>query len=198
MAETLAAHVPCPETTWKRIEREIAGAPGVRRGRRSFFAVGGLAAAAILAFAVFIGGGMRPTQASFMELGASGIDEFCQQAHVSGCNEDAQRYLHAHGLLVEVLPLADMGDTGPHEPVALLGARTTEYRGEYVGELLYACCGYPVKVIIAREDSEAARLMETAFHEGGLLHSHSDGAYRTALVGAHPAHGLLETVRTAG
>ena len=66
------------------------------------------------------------------------------------------------------------------------------YAGETVAQLVYECCGKPVKVVIVPKHSEAAAAIRRAIDEGNVQEFRTIGDYLTVAVSNHYAHGLLD------
>jgi hypothetical protein len=88
---------------------------------------------------------------------------------------------------------ADMTIPGDHHtPRELLGMRPAMNGSDNVMEMMFNCCGRPLKVVIAKTGSDTAREIGDLVAEGKLQSSRRVGDYVAALVGRHDTHGLLD------
>jgi len=105
---------------------------------------------------------------------------------VSEINE----FLHSHGV---ALTLDRRPQPGNERHVAkLMGASEELYRDERVTEVLYECCGKPIKVIIAPKDGVAAEAVRKAIKRNAVRDYRTVGDYVAVTVSSHPSRGLLD------
>ena len=76
----------------------------------------------------------------------------------------------------------------------VIGVRTNEVNNEPVVEILFGCCGRPVKVMMAAQGSDVATLigLVSANGNGEVQATRTVGHYLVAVVSDHPTHGLLD------
>jgi len=208
LAEALTGEEQCPDLLWERTRRmmtdeaEPAGAGRMLTAWR----VAGLAAAAMLVagisflvqFAVPL---QQPAETPAMDghgaiLGpmADNVQDFSQTSATSDRHEAVQRFLHEHGIDLELASIEDMASGGRHV-VRLLGACMGNCpRGELI-EVLFECDGYPAKVVVGARGSAGASLIQKAVDRGEVQATRAIGDYVAAVVCDRPAEGLLQLLR---
>ena len=199
LADALAKDAACPDVAWDRLRDSIQAqsqrASNGVRGRWRGKAL--LAAAAVLVVGIagvfaMVGGErtdfLRMTERDVAELKeASAVDA----VSLAAVNE----YVHARGYGIDVVPIVN--SEVRHHRRELLGAREHSYRGEKVMELLFDCCGKPLKVVVAARNGSAARHIAEALARGEIQASRPVGDYVAAVVGRHKAVNLLDLVTEA-
>ena len=194
LGEVLGQGGACPEEVWQRTSQAVMSVGGKRvRRRLPAWQYGAVAMAAVVmltvAGVVYQAYFMGP---SFLDIKARSIHDFVAQAEIKASEAaTVNDYLHNHGIALSVRSLEDAPDLR-HHAQALLGATEQTYRGEPVAELLYECCGRPVKVVIAPKNSEAATAIRKAIDENKVQDFRSVGDYVAAIVGHHHAPGLID------
>lgn len=194
LGEILGHGGACPEEVWQRTSQAVLNLGGKRVHRRSpAWQYGVVAVAAVVmltvAGAIYRTYFMRP---SFLDIKARSIHDFVAQADIKASEVAAiNEYLHNHGIALSVRSLEDAPQLRHHEQ-ELLGATEQTYKGEPVAELLYECCGRPIKVVIAPKNSDAATAIRKAIDENKVQDFRSVGDYVAAIVGHHRAPGLID------
>ena len=92
------------------------------------------------------------------------------------------------------LSLASTAQAAGHHDLRLLGAREQRYENEPVLELLYECCGEPVRLIVAKVGGAAAKQLTAGVAMGQVQASRQVGEYVAAVVGRHRMDGLIRAV----
>lgn len=200
--ERLQEGSSCPLEVWERTKallikhseaKSTSTTVAFRPKRRSMmWGVGTLLAAAGLAFVIST---LAPFYAGLnatpIILEAATIDELVSQSKVKAEPQAIEAYMHANNINLDLVPEDSIAMAQFHSPLKLVGASRTE-DGEYV-ELFVGCCKEPVKIIIVHRNSASAKKL------GGACGLDCDvqatrivGDYLTAVVGKHPAHGLLD------
>lgn len=199
LVERLAQNASCPDELWKNtkalLQQQGEAVPVAARRKRWYWGAASLVAAASLAFilSLFATPGTS-TKTPQLIVSASTLEELRAQSEIESGRDAAQRYLDDKGVGLDIsydIALGIMGDH--HHPIEIVGARQNIISGVPVTELLFGCCGKPIKVVVARHDSDAAQeIALAAAHHGQIQATRTVGDYFTAVVGDHAAHGLLD------
>ncbi|MBI2440163.1 MAG: hypothetical protein HYV35_02210 [Lentisphaerae bacterium] len=192
LAGVLINNVECPQNLWKRIETDISRR---REGRFRPRILTGRAALAIAAAAAILVGGVilhlnrRPPRNIFTV--PASVAALAAEAEAPADLEQVRNFLAQHGFNIALHSVATMQEPRGHK-IVMLGARATRRAGDLTVELLYECCGEPVRVIIAREDSQTAHGIRLAQAHGAVQAARNIGGYRAAVVSRHAAGQLLD------
>jgi hypothetical protein len=202
LAEQLADGATCPPLLWKRVQQELAVAePEARRVRPApwrWLAPVALAAAATVVIAVaYTLYSSRPDLDPY-RMQARTTAELAEQRDASApANETAvAEFLMRHGVPVALGSIEAHNATHQHQ-VELLGARSTALENTEGVEVLYACCGFPARVVIVPAESKAGAALEAHVGAEGtdlLAVKRLDG-FIAGVVSKHPAYGVLETLQ---
>jgi len=196
VADQLAQHALCPLEVWERTKallqsKESSGTEfseyKKRRSPSMYWGIGSLVAAACFAFLIL----NFPLSYS-PEVGATTVEELAALSETASDQKAVEKLLAEHKLIVTLQ--SDLGMIAVHDGIDLLGAKKERVAGSNIIELLFACCSKPVKVIMVKRDCHAARLIGRAMGSDGQVQATriiSDD-YFAAVVGTHPAHGLLD------
>ena len=195
LAERLSQDVKCPDEVWERTKTLLAAqqeAP-VPSFRRWYWGMATLATAATLAFMISLFGAVNPDTASALVLAAETVEELAATSETDADADAVRTYLADHNVDLELNPMESLAIASAH-PLEIIGARTYEVNGEPVVEMLFGCCGRPVKVMMAVQGSDAATLigLASASGNGDVLATRTVGRYLVAVVSDHPAPGLLD------
>jgi hypothetical protein len=200
IAERLAQGPGCPEALWRRLQLDVRNRRP-RRRRWPLAAAATLAAGIAVAAAISLGGltGGQPAQADppVLAINDATLEAFAAHALTPATRADTERYLLDHGIH---LALADYRDANPqsrHE-VRLLGACKGNCKFGSLFEVLYSCCGQPVKIAVARKDSGGARMIAKARKCGEVQAIEEIGEYVVAVIGKHPAPDLVKVLQPRG
>lgn len=195
LADALGQDAACPDLLWKRSVAMLREGRAPRRARRRWaWGAGTLAAAVAVAFVVSVLAPVNRALSPAVVLAAESIEELAAMSETAAGLDPVQRYLNRHGAKVELSPLDSLAIAEAHHGIVLLGARSQSAAGEPVIEMLLGCCGYPVKVVMAERGSDAAAEIgrSAAGGPGQVQSTRVVGDYVAAVVGDHPAHGLLD------
>ena len=202
IGERLSQGAECPEHLWRRVKNEIAGRSGFgRRYRRVLWGSASLAAAASIAFvaAIYGPGLLRyapgiPEGSSAVVMAAETIEELQATSTVDPDRDSVQAFLDDHHVDLRLLEKAnDLPMAAIHHDIIIVGAREITVNGDKTLELLFGCCGRPVKLILAKQGTRAAEIIGAAASKNGQVqNTRHVGDYFTAVVGGHRAHGLLD------
>lgn len=190
----------CPDPVWSRTQalvRERAAGPEPR-SHRWYWGAASIAAAAVVAFmASFYAFDFRGTDDASVIHAASSVEALAAASEVDAGHENAMRYLREKGFELTLFDEPELeASMGHHRPIRIVGARQERYAGDKVTEVLFSCCGYPVKMLLAKQDSKAAKTLGRAAGEIGtdIQATRIIDGYLAALVSKHSARGLLEGV----
>ncbi|MBI2437500.1 MAG: hypothetical protein HYV36_01625 [Lentisphaerae bacterium] len=195
LAGVLINNVECPQNLWKRVEADISRR---REGRFRPRILTGRAALAIAAAAAILIGGFllhvhRRQAPMNMFTVPSSVAALAAEAEAPADLEQVRNFLAQHGFNIALHPVTTMQEPRGHKTV-LIGARATRRDEDWTVELLYECCGEPVKVIIAREDSKTAEAIrrQSLSSNSAVQAARNIGGYRAAVVSRHKAGRILE------
>lgn len=193
----------CPDEVWKCIKDTLLSkdtddstqsniVPLRRKPWRA--AVVTLVAAASIAFVISIvaPGKITPGLMSAPTvLAADTVEALANQSEVEPNRLVIQDFMHKNDVTLDLLIEDSLPISRIHSGVHLVGAATKE-KGAYV-ELYAGCCSRPVKLVIARRDSKAGHALGYATGpDSEVQATRIVGDYLVAVVGQHPAHGLLD------
>ncbi|GMU94455.1 MAG: hypothetical protein AMXMBFR4_35130 [Candidatus Hydrogenedentota bacterium] len=195
MAETLTRGGACPDDVWNRtlaaLERRRAGNIEVLPAPKWMYGLTAVAAAlaVVMTGIVFR---MYTQPPSVLVLSEASVLQLAEKSDLKANTvEDVNAYLKDHGFDIALTSLDTESGVRHHER-DFLGVHTAKNQGEDVIEMLFACCGKPIKVVIARAGGRTAREMGSFLADGKIQASRPVGDYVAAVVGRHKAAGLLE------
>lgn len=207
LAERLAEDAACPDDVWERTKAILAQAQALENDTVTRFPAGSirrrswmwgaatLTAAACVAFilTIFSPSGTSDTSPVVI-LAAETVDELAKQSETDHDAESVHQFINEHGYDLDLNREDSLGMAAVHYGIEVVGAREETIKGDPVVEMLFGCCEYPVKVIMAKRDSSAARYIGQAAGAGSDIQATRiiNDKYIAAVVGKHPAHGLLD------
>ncbi len=198
LKQVMDQDVGCPDAAWRRLEWQLqhkrpASRSSVVRWTLRF------AAAAVVAAGVLFA--MRQADApesseAFLRVAEANVTDFAQHAQTEQPTiEHVRRFLSERGFSIQ-LPAEEALSNRTHEKIHLLGARCESCPCEDVGEILFDCCGQPVKIVMAHKGGRAADLLSKAHSNHAcnceVQRVEEIGEYIVAVVGRHPSPQLLE------
>ncbi len=202
IGERLARGAKCPDDLWQRtmaaVEAKTAPEIVEFKLRRNYWKYASVAMAAMLAVTTIglvaqfnTGPSVAPSMFA-MEKGMT-IEMLASQAELRGHDTAAvNAYFKEHGFNL-AMTSADMTIPGDHHtPRELLGMRPATNGDDNVMEMMFNCCGRPLKVIIAKTGSDTAREIGGLVSEGKIQTVRHVGDYVAALVGKHETHAILD------
>lgn len=199
LGDVLSRGGACPEDVWQRTMSAVStlGGPSSRSTRGRWF--GGLAAAAVALICaagyyqtvLAVPGFLRMKEDSIEELRAELIAPSSDVAQVND-------FLHNHGVTLTLYPAPEGKKFRFHQSPELLGASERSYRGEHVPEILYECCGKPVKLVILPRNSVAADAARKAIKRDAVCEYRTIGDYIVVVVGTHTSRGILDLLNENG
>lgn len=200
LADALSRGAACPDDVWARtraliVAKAEGGPPQRSRARRWYWGASMTAAAAIIAFAIaqFV-----PSDPSRLDsatvINAETVSEAMAMMETAPGVEQAQQFLRLHHVHLKFNAVDTLGlQMILHHDIEVLGAREERAGGQPVVSIYFACCLYPVKVVVAEEGSRGADALGRSAAQGGQVQAiRVFGRYVTAVVGKHHAHGLLD------
>ena len=185
----------CPPEVWLRVKDRIEDRAGrgwlsrvIRRRRVWFMAASILAASALVVLGTYHLS-RDDTHGNILEI-ARDVRALGREVEVQGNVEKVRQFMAAQGvdLPLRMPPLA--AQTGVHR-ARLLGARKVRHHDGDGVELLFDCCGEPLKLILAPLGSALARTLEVAQGEGQVQTSRTIGGFLVAAVGRHDASAVM-------
>ncbi len=212
LADRLSENAACPKAVWDRTlsllqeaqEKEAAPdnvVPMRRHEEESsrrpwFWGAASMVAAATVAFAIlYTPGSVMDKESPVVILAAESVDDLAAESEVDGGIDAMNKYLADHGVDLGLNGADSLNMSKVHYGIDILGAKEEMLGGTPVLEMLFSCCDAPVKVVMTKQNSEAARYIGAAVSRGSsevqatrVIH----GGYLVAVVGRHPAHGLLD------
>ncbi len=195
LAGPLEAGSECPPDVWRHVRSRLEDpakrgwfARVIGRRRTWFIAASVLAASALVVLSVSRLS-REDMQGSILEI-AEDVHALSREAEVPGDLEKVRQFMAAHGIDVplKMPPLAEQ--MGMHR-ASLLGARKVQHQDADGVELLFDCCGQPIKLVLTRLDSALARKLEAARDGGRIQASRTIRGYLVAAVGRHDASAVL-------
>lgn len=198
IGERLARGAACPDDLWNRTLAAAGGqaAPVVAfRPRRMWrYAVPALAAGLAIGVAGLLGlyAGVGGPSVLAMDKSTT-IAKLQAQVELDGHDlESVNAFFKEHGFNIAMTKTeARAPGDHHHSRREMLGVRPTTNHGDDVMELMFECCGRPLKVVVAKAGSETAREIGEAMAAGQIQESRHVGDYVAALVGRHDSQGLL-------
>ena len=191
LGEKLNSEVSCPEQIWSQTLQQIQGTKKCRAIPRISvwsWRIATAAAIIVIGFWLIFPAGTRlpePAQSVAMLRGMS---------EVPVTAEAVQQYLNDHGINLVLKPMDFSKDDGSHFRRELLGAREVQYNNERVIELMFACCGEPVEIVLAHSDGRAAEALQQARINGKIKTVRNIGDYYIASLSEHPADEFVELI----
>ncbi|MBI1349430.1 hypothetical protein GC163_24450 [bacterium] len=189
----------CPEALSRRILLQVRnGSSRWTRAKKAlpWFAV---AAAAVIVVSALP---WMPTGFGFREADstaalppmAASVAELARESQTPADRAAVERFLQDHGVQ---LALADFNQLLPDSghDVTLLGVRKGVSNDGSLLEILFNCCGFPVKLYVAPRDTDGALRIEQAHASGGLQERAIVADYLAAVAGSHPADNLLRVLQ---
>jgi hypothetical protein len=209
IAEHLAQDATCPLEVWDRTKALLQSNDSSitefstlkkRRSPSMYWGIGSLVAAACIAFilinvATKVVPGIDPDSEPF-RIYAESVEELAAQSQTSPTHEAVEGFLGDHDVMVELDP--DIRMFFVHYGFGFLGAKQHKISDHKFLELLFACCDHPVKIVVAKRDSDAAKMLGQAVDSSNHIQatkiiSDKNGAeFLAAVVGKHHAHGFLD------
>ena len=204
LAEHLGRDAECPDEVWERTKARVArlnetGTPHATSRRRWYWGTATLAAAAAFAFVISIiapiGGS---PELSSVVLAATSVEELVATSEAEPGSDSAEKYIREKGVSLH-LEDDSLLETirGHHYDLRIIGARQELHNGEPVTEVLFECCGRPIKVVLASLDSNVAGEIGLAAAQAQEGHGQATrvvGGYLIAVVSRHESHGLLDMI----
>jgi hypothetical protein len=207
VSDHLAQNAACPMEVWERTKALLQSPPsnvtefaGLKKRRlpSMYWGFGSLVAAACVAFVVVnIAPGITPggddSVKGFLSVGAETVGQLAAQAETSPTQDAVEELLHSHEILVQLNEMPELPIYEIHYGMEYLGAKTNTSVKEVV-ELLFACCEHPVKVVVAKRDSEAAKIIGQAVASNKEVQGTRiiNEEYVAVVVASHPANGFME------
>lgn len=188
----------CPDPVWERTQALIRRtAPPRQSGSRRYWVAASLAAACLAFVLLVVSGELRSRSNTNVIHAASSVNALASTSDVAPGHDNAVHYLKQHGIHLGIHNEPELEAMYlPHRPIKVVGARQDTFAGDRVTEVLFSCCGYPVKVLVARQDSPAAKAIgrATGQKNSDVQATKIVDGYLAAVVSRHPAHGLVNAL----
>lgn len=187
-ADALSKDAACPNEVWQRTLEALpeSAAPAPNTLPWYWKPVAALAAAMIVMISLFaIRVNMAPP--TFLELTELNVNTL---GETNQLNQPTLAELNAF-LEDRNFDVALMPPKRGHHPVRFLGARESSFHNERVVELLFSCCGKPMKVALIPQGGDAAEAAGKALGDGLVKESRPVGSQLAVLVGRHSSPKLL-------
>ena len=200
IVEKLSETDACPDDVWESIksqllhsdETNVVDFPAGRSTRSRWVAAATIAAAACVAFVIYAvtpatpSGLVAPTTVS-----ASTVDELASQSDVAPDRLVIQEFMHDHKVALNLRDEQSLPIAQRHSNIELVGAHA--YPNDDFVEIFAGCCKKPVTIVLARRGTEAAKLLGQSNDKNSQVQAtRVVGDYVAAVVGEHPAYGLLD------
>lgn len=201
MAARLREEGECPSKLWANtlqlLEQQYGVSPSAKR--KWYWGAASLAAAAAIAFVLSIyGPSLTPLDDTGPIFAASSVKDLVAESEIEPGYQSTADFLTSHGIDV-VLYRENRVEalSRPHQPIRFVGARALNGDGDDATEIMMTCCGRPVRIIVAEQDSATGERMANAIAQPGndVQAIRIVNGYMTAVVSKHPAAklaGILE------
>ncbi len=194
LGEFLSQGGECPNDVWHRATKALA-----RKGGRipwwmpTRHAATFVAAAAVMLIVAGVVYRVQFATPAFLSL-ANGDYPTAESrlALNTGDLSEVNEYLHTHGIALVLHAPSKHYHVHGARGRELRGASEASYKGETVTEIMFECCGRPLKVVIVPKTGPAAGAVRRAIERDQVQEFRSIGDYVAVTVGRHPAHGLLD------
>lgn len=198
LATALADKSDCPDAVWKRVRSEVLKKERTHHSSRSvLFApsllkVAALAASVLVAFLLLHEAG-RPEHDDDCLSMPLNVEAMTAHLDVSGDLDSVRQFLKEHDVGISLQATSTIQMPAGHH-ATLLGARASRSDGETVVELLYECCGKPIKMVIARNGTRMADRIRDSVSEDIVQITRQIGDFQVALVGLHEGTALMQVL----
>ena len=202
LAQRLSRGAACPDELWKRtlaaVEQQAVSGRSTKALPRWAYAITAVAAVFLITIAGAAFRAYQMREPSILAMAPSeSVAQLTQEAELRGAStEDINAYLKEHGFGF-AMTTTEVQVPGAHHTREMLGVHPVTYRGEQVMEVLFDCCGKPIKIVVAKAGGRAAAEIGDAVAAGQVQASKPVGGYVAAVVGHHKASGLLEYLTEA-
>ncbi len=190
LGDCLRGGPDCPEGLWSEIQARLStttGAPARQTSWSTWAVAASLLLVAGLGYGAYTWMNRMP---DFLRLDAG-----YPVAMAANCDE-VHDFIEDHHWGV-TLASADVLKQGHLSRSELMGARDVRYKDQLVVEVMYECCGKPMKVILVQQGTPAAKILErfaTVPQRSHIIAMRPVGNTLAAVVGHHHVPQLLDTV----
>ena len=197
LSDRLAEDATCPCDVWERtktlLKSQTENSGDIvpfTRSRYQYY--GTIVAAAMITLMVswLIPAFTGPSAPVILAEGT--VDELAALSELNNpSHEQVQQYMQQNNYKIRLVEINTMRIVQVHSGVKLLGAARSNKNN--VIELYFACCGHPVKIILAERDTpEACDIGHALGQDNDLQDVRLVGNYVAGIVGKHPSVGLLD------
>lgn len=194
LGEFLSQGGECPNDVWQRTTKALA-----RKGGRIPWwmptrqATTFVVAAAVMLIVAGVLYRVQSTTPAFLSVANRYYPAVeSRLALNTGDLSEVNEYLHTHGIALVLRAPSEHDHSHGARSRKLRGAGEASYKGEAVAEIMFECCGKPLKVIIVPKTGPAAGAVRRAIERDQVQDFRSIGDYVAVTIGRHPAHGLLD------
>jgi len=202
LAEALRGDVKCPDHVWRRAQVLVRNAGKARRRRVRLWWGAAFAAAAALVLSVFQPGLLPDGGANgtphVLAAVPSTMAEFEARSEVPPTLEAVDAYLERNGIHLQLASLETVPHVAGghvHGTMTLVGACEGDCPHHTMQALMFNCCGKPVRLLLAPLGSGGAGMLQMANQNHEVQRMAVVGAYLAAVVGEHPAPGLIDLLK---
>ncbi len=204
LAERLCQCPACPEALWKRLELQMNN--GAARRRRTSLTFAAAAAVALVIGTAWFGGiasGLFPGKYDNTVGAVSGLaipdetpEAFAAHAETPApaTREATEKFLLDNNIHLAINDYHEVNPKSRHD-VRLVGACKGNCPERTLYEVLFTCCGQPVKIVIAKKGTGGDKMIGKARKCGEIQDMVGMGEYTVAVVGKHPAPDLIDVIR---
>jgi hypothetical protein len=195
LAESLGHGAACPAEVWDRVRAklEVAGASGGEQPVSRWYWKPAMSLAAVATVVIAISWfaiRVNLEKPVFLAMSEVNVKTMADITDIpSPTLSDLNAYLEDHNLDVAVTPFHS-GRAG-HHAVRVLGVKTSTFRNEQVVELLFNCCGKPLRVALVPQGGYSAEAAGKALGNGLVQETRPVGSTLAVMIGRHPSPDLL-------
>lgn len=202
LAERLCGDTQCPEALWKRLQLEMNNGPA--RRRRLPFTFAAAAAVCLVVGAAWSGGVLPRVFPGFSDnIAEAGpvlaipdetLEAYASHAETAATRESIERFLLDNNIHLALNDVHAMHPDSRHD-VKLVGACTGKCKEKTLYEVMFTCCGQPVKIAIAKQGTSGAEMIAKSRKCHEVQESVVMGEYVVAVIGKHPAPDLIDILK---
>lgn len=125
---------------------------------------------------------------------AASVAELARESQTPADRAAVERFLQDHGVQLALADFNQLLPASGHD-VTLLGVREGVSDDGSLLEILFNCCGFPIKLYVAPRDTNGALWIEQAHASGGLQGRAVVADYLAAVAGDHPSENLIQVLQ---
>ena len=190
ICESLMGRECCPIALWNSLADRMKK-PAPTMSRKVYWASRSLtviAATALILFGatLFTDYSMNANraEAGSLRITETSVARFASGSEVPATIEAAQKFLNENAIDLQLASLANLASARGHK-IEFLGACRSKCKEKSIIELRFSCCGQPAALLVAREGTSGARMIQRASHCGEIQDCREAGGYVTAVACGH-------------